>query len=94
MRFHVVSVVKNLLKINTPKHRPARKNVEQNYLSIKEITYIGKMDVYNMEVKNHHNYSVSGGFIIHNCVDALRYLVQGLWTKIKYFLPAGESEDE
>lgn len=29
-----------------------------------------------------------------HCCDAWRYLVMGLWTKIKYFLPAGEREDE
>lgn len=29
-----------------------------------------------------------------HCCDAWRYLVMGLWSKIKYFLPAGESEDE
>lgn len=29
-----------------------------------------------------------------HCCDAWRYLTMGLWTKIKYFLPAGESEDE
>lgn len=33
-----------------------------------------KADVYNMEVKNHHNFSVCGGFIVHNCCDAVRYL--------------------
>nr|DAU19314.1 MAG TPA: DNA polymerase III, alpha subunit [Caudoviricetes sp.] len=27
-----------------------------------------------MEVRNHHNYAVNGGFILHNC-DALRYFV-------------------
>ena len=26
-----------------------------------------------MEVENHHNFSVCGGFIVHNCMDALRY---------------------
>ena len=26
-----------------------------------------------MEVKDHHNYAVEGGFIIHNCIDATRY---------------------
>nr|DAQ77221.1 MAG TPA: DNA polymerase III, alpha subunit-structure, naturally occurring, TRANSFERASE.5A [Caudoviricetes sp.] len=26
-----------------------------------------------MEVKNHHNFSVCGGFIVHNCMDAARY---------------------
>lgn len=29
-----------------------------------------------------------------HCCDAWRYLIMGLWSKIKYFLPAGESEDE
>lgn len=29
-------------------------------------------DVYNMEVENHHNFAVNGGFIVHNC-DSLRY---------------------
>ena len=42
---------------------------------IKSIKYIGKQDVYNMEVKDHHNFSVDGGLIIHNC-DALRYMVK------------------
>lgn len=28
-----------------------------------------------MEVKNHHNFSVCGGFIVHNCMDAVRYFV-------------------
>lgn len=42
---------------------------------IKSIKYVGKEDVYNMEVKDHHNYSVNGGLIIHNC-DALRYFIK------------------
>lgn len=29
-----------------------------------------------------------------HCVDAWRYLVMGLWSKLKYFLPAGEREDD
>lgn len=28
-----------------------------------------------------------------HCCDAWRYLVMGLWSKIKYFLPAGEREE-
>lgn len=42
---------------------------------IKSIKYVGKEDVYNMQVKDHHNYSVNGGLIIHNC-DALRYFIK------------------
>ncbi len=38
----------------------------------KAIRKVESADVYNMEVKDHHNYSVNGGLIIHNC-DALRY---------------------
>lgn len=45
-------------------------------VKIKSIKYIGKQDVYNMEVENHHNYSVDGGLIIHNCLDALRYSLE------------------
>lgn len=29
-----------------------------------------------------------------HCCDAWRYLIMGFWSKIKYFLPAGESEDD
>ncbi len=29
-----------------------------------------------------------------HCMDALRYLVMGLWSKIKYFLPAAEREEK
>lgn len=39
---------------------------------MKSIKYIGKEDVYNLEVEDHHNFSVNGGLIIHNC-DSLRY---------------------
>ena len=35
-----------------------------------------------------------GTYEYDHCCDAWRYLVMGLWSKIKYFLPAGESEDE
>lgn len=29
-----------------------------------------------MEVDDHHNFAVNGGFIVHNCMDALRYAVR------------------
>jgi hypothetical protein len=38
---------------------------------IKKIEPIGLQDVYNMEVEGHHNFSVNGGLIVHNC----RYFV-------------------
>ena len=49
-----------------------------NYKKIKQIKYIGKEDVYNMEVKNYHNFSVNGGLIVHNCIDSVRYAVSDL----------------
>ena len=36
-------------------------------IKIKAIRHIGKSDVYNMEVEKHHNFSVNGGLIVHNC---------------------------
>lgn len=42
---------------------------------VKKIKYIGKEDVYNMEVESHHNFAVNGGLIVHNCLDADRYFV-------------------
>ena len=43
---------------------------------VKSVEFIGLDDVYNMEVDDHHNYSVNGGLILHNC-DAIRYFVAG-----------------
>ena len=63
----VVNVARNMLPISTKKQNTVQ------YVKIKSVKSIGKADVYNMEVKNHHNFSVCGGFIIHNCMDAVRY---------------------
>ena len=40
-------------------------------IKVKSIKKIDNEDVYNMQVDNHHNFSINGGFIVHNC-DALR----------------------
>ena len=63
----VLNAVKNILQTNIKKQNIV------HYVKIKSIKPIGKADVYNMEVKNHHNFSVCGGFIVHNCMDAARY---------------------
>lgn len=34
--------------------------------------------MYNMEVDEYHNFSVNGGIIVHNCMDAARYLCRTL----------------
>jgi hypothetical protein len=49
-----------------------------NYVKIKKIEKIANEDVYNMEVKEHHNFAVNGGYIVHNCMDATRYAVSEL----------------
>ena len=59
----------NILRTNIKKQNTVQ------FVKVKSIKKIGKADVYNMEVKNHHNFSVCGGFIVHNCMDALRYFV-------------------
>ena len=41
-----------------------------------KITHLKNEDVYNMEVKKHHNFAVNGGLIVHNCMDCLRYICQ------------------
>lgn len=68
---------KNLQLTNTKKRRHVLENAERfsevKKVKVSKIEYVGKEDVYNMEVKDHHNYSVAGGFIIHNCIDATRY---------------------
>ena len=63
------------LLTNTQEQEHVQEFAGQNLgkVRIKSVEYIGKEDVYNMEVRDHHNYSVAGGFIIHNCIDATRY---------------------
>ena len=41
-------------------------------MRIKSIRYAGKMDVYNMEVEDTHDFVVHG-IISHNCADDVRY---------------------
>ena len=63
------------LLTNTQEQEHVQEFVGQSLgkVRIKSVEYVGKEDVYNMEVRDHHNYSVAGGFIIHNCIDATRY---------------------
>jgi len=42
-------------------------------MKIKSIQYSGKMDVFNMEVDDTHDFVVQGGVISHNCADETRY---------------------
>lgn len=44
------------------------------FVEIANIQEMGREDVYNMEVLRHHNFCICGGFVVHNCLDSLRYL--------------------
>lgn len=50
-------------------------------VGIKGIKSVGKAPVYNMEVDDCHNFSVNGGIIVHNCMDAVRYFVQTIMRR-------------
>lgn len=68
--------VPNLLRTSTANGDSAVKDVPcgMKTKKIKSIKPAGKADVYNITTKNHHNFIVAGGFVLHNC-DALRYFV-------------------
>lgn len=68
LRKFVVFAEVNILQIDTTKQNSVQ------FVGIKSIKKIGKANVYNMEVKSHHNFSVCGGFIVHNCLDSTRYM--------------------
>ena len=77
---YVLTVDESLKQINTAKQSVAPNPVRIDFTrgslkfaKIKSIRYIGKQDVYNMEVRGHHNFSVNGGLIVHNSIDATRY---------------------
>lgn len=58
-------------------HVPIEPNHDcRNYVKIKSIKQIEKADVFNMEVETHHNFLVNGGFVVHNCIDAIRYALE------------------
>lgn len=42
---------------------------------------IGRQPVYNMEVAKYHNFAVNGGYIVHNCIDAVRYGLEQISTR-------------
>lgn len=66
--------------ISTEKQKPAREPVAISSRGVRVVLveYIGKQDVYNLEVDDHHNFSVNDGLIVHNCCDALRYSYETL----------------
>ena len=64
---------KSLNATNTAPKNIAPKFAPVQYVGIKAIRKLGAEPVYNMEVETYHNFSVNGGIIVHNCMDAIRY---------------------
>ena len=48
------------------------------FARVKGVKRMGTADVYNMEVDGTHCFAVNGGLIVHNCVDSLRYAIEGV----------------
>lgn len=68
----------SLEQTNIPRQDVAPESADMSFAAIKTIKRAGKEPVYNMEVDGVHNFSVNGGIVVHNCVDALRYFVNYL----------------
>ena len=57
------------ISIPEPEHAAA-------LVPVKSVQIVGVEDVYDLSVLRHHNFSVAGGLIVHNCMDAARYLIK------------------
>lgn len=51
-------------------------HAEIKSVGIKSFKRVNPEPVYNMEVKDNHNFAINGGLIVHNCMDATRYFVK------------------
>ena len=72
-----MSVVKKVfLQTNTQKQSVVQENVQVSFAKVKSIQLDGCEDVYNMEVEDNHNFAINGGYIVHNCMDSIRYMVK------------------
>ena len=69
-------VVQNLQQINIQKQKPVPENAQIKCVGVKSIKKVNPEPVYNMEVEDNHNFAVSDGLIVHNCMDATRYFVK------------------
>jgi len=77
-------IVKNsLASTDIAKLNVAHGAAGANLLMVKKITRQTKKPVYNMEVEDVHHFAINGGFIVHNCLDGLRYALTPLITRKK-----------
>lgn len=62
-------------------------------VEIESVEQDGIEDVYNMEVEDNHNFAVNGGYIVHNCMDAMRYMMYTIIRR-EMRVEAGGSQGE
>ena len=65
---------------------------------VKAVRYAGIEDTYDLTVKDHHNFSICGGLIVHNCVESIRYGSMSRHPEFsvqeKFYFPKGTSEED
>lgn len=70
-----MSVGPNLKQTNIQKPKLAPEDAEICLVKVTGVRKLPSEAVYNMEVADNHNFAVNGGLIVHNCMDAVRYMV-------------------
>ena len=58
--------------------RAAPGNAQSPCATVADVRFVGYGAVYNMEVDGAHHFTVEGGLVVHNCIDALRYALSPL----------------
>lgn len=67
--------------IDIEKPSVAPSAADRSYDIVERIRFAGVEPVYNMEVETTHAFSIEGGLISHNCIDALRYAIEPFTKK-------------
>lgn len=70
------------INIRTKKHvRDPAQQSSLEFVKVKAVRRRKIEPVFNLEVENHHNFEANGGFIVHNCLDAMRYAMERFGRK-------------
>lgn len=64
--------------VNMQKLTVAQDRVVTGFVRVVSVRLRGAQDVYNMEVAGTRCFSINGGLIVHNCLDATRYSLEKL----------------
>lgn len=73
MKNTVLSAGIHLPQTDIAEQEPARADARISLVRVHSVKRVGIQPVYNMEVREHHNFAVNGGYVVHNCIDAVRY---------------------